>query len=67
MEFLTTVRVAGGGDEPEDFVEVFELALKIDWSDGAKSVTIIVDASPHGKRYYGSENQEDKTPQWKIS
>ncbi|OHT05944.1 hypothetical protein TRFO_26156 [Tritrichomonas foetus] len=63
IKFLSSQEPKGGGDEPEDWVGAFDIALKkISWRNGSRLSIIIADAPAHGKIYCGFENHEDQAP-----
>lgn len=66
IEFLKGIEAKGGKDRPEDIAGAFNLALnqsKFHWEkNSSRAITLISDAPPHGKKYYGKENHEEEVP-----
>lgn len=61
INFLRHIKVNGGGDEPEDYVGAFNLALGLKWGLGFKAIVLIGDAPPHGNFFCGYSNYENQT------
>ena len=58
---LSQVKCQGGWDECEDLTEALNSALTLDWtpSNKMKTLVIITDAPPHGKRYHDGKSLDD--------
>jgi len=57
------VKAYGGGDEPEDWVGAFKIALDtniINWRKGIKLIIHIADAPAHGDEFAGKPNYTDE-------
>ena len=57
------IKAYGGGDEPEDWVGAFKIALDtniINWRKGIKLIIHIADAPAHGDEFAGKPNYTDE-------
>ena len=62
-EKISTVKAYGGGDEAEDWVEGYKLAINnISWREGSKLIIHIADAGAHGTEFSGGDNHLDQGP-----
>lgn len=64
-ERIQNVKAYGGGDEPEDWVGAFKIALNtniIKWRKGIKLIIHIADAPAHGDEFAGNINYTDEGP-----
>ena len=64
-EKIKNVKAYGGGDEPEDWVGAFKIALDTDiikWREGIKLIIHIADAPAHGDEFAGESNYIDEGP-----
>ena len=62
---IESVRAYGGGDEPEDWVGAFKIALDTNimrWRKGTKLIIHIADAPAHGDEFAGKKNYTDEGP-----
>jgi len=58
---LASERASGGGDGPEDWVGVYDMALNnIAWRNGTRLIIHIADAPAHGSEWCNSSNHEDQ-------
>ena len=58
---INTVRAYGGGDEAEDWVEAYKIAVEnICWREGTKLIIHIADAGAHGKEFSPSDNHNEQ-------
>ena len=51
-KFISTIDCFGGGDEPEDVVGAFNIALGMNWVSDARYAVLVCDAPCHGKKYH---------------
>lgn len=49
LQFIKSIRVSGGGDEPEDIAGGFKETLKLDWKAHARYAILVCDAPCHGR------------------
>ena len=62
---IENVKAYGGGDDPEDWVGAFKIALDtilIGWRKGIKLIIHIADAPAHGDEFAGKENYTEEGP-----
>ena len=60
---IETVRAYGGGDEAEDWVEAYKMAINnISWREGTKLIIHIADAGAHGKEFSPYDGHNDQGP-----
>ena len=68
-EQISLEKAEGGGDEPEDWVGGFDLALnQINWGNGIRLIIHIADAPAHGSDWsgYRSFHEEENSKLYKI-
>ena len=51
-KFISSIDCFGGGDEPEDVVGAFNIALNMNWVSDARYAVLVCDAPCHGKKYH---------------
>ena len=51
-QFISSIDCFGGGDEPEDVVGAFNIALNMNWVSDARYAVLVCDAPCHGKKYH---------------
>ena len=51
-KFISGIDCFGGGDEPEDVVGAFNIALSMNWVSDARYAVLVCDAPCHGKKYH---------------
>ena len=63
---IESVKAYGGGDDPEDWVGAFKIALDdtniIRWRNGIKLIIHIADAPAHGDEFAGKKNYTEEGP-----
>jgi hypothetical protein len=51
-KFISNIDCYGGGDEPEDVVGAFNIALNMNWISNARYAVLVCDAPCHGNQYH---------------
>jgi hypothetical protein len=60
---ISTIKVYGGGDLPEDWVEGYKIAInEMKWRKGIKLIIHVVDASAHGIEFSKRDNYPEQGP-----
>ena len=62
---IESVKAYGGGDDPEDWVGAFKIALDtniIKWRNGIKLIIHIADSPAHGDEFAGKRNYTEEGP-----
>ena len=61
--FISEMLPYGGGDEPEDWVGAYTIALNnISWRNGIKCIIHIADAGAHGTKYSSGDTHPNEGP-----
>ena len=55
LDFIKGIKCIGGGDVAEDLVTPLRKALEINWEADLRYVYLLLDAPPHGQRYYSEK------------
>ena len=63
QNFVGKIKANGGGDEEEDWVGGYKLALNnMSWRNGIKLIIHIADAGAHGIQYSNNDKYQDQGP-----